>query len=113
MSASDPHLHVGKQKRRRLRYFRFPFFVIQYSQLLIHPSALKHGHSANEIKHALHFAKHHFHIDDSDGSGRILIIGPNFEGNFLELIGVITDHDELLIIHSMSLRPQFHPLLER
>jgi hypothetical protein len=104
---------VGKHKKQRLRYFRFPFSVIQYSELLIHPSALKHGHSTIEIQHAIQFSNHHFHIDDSNEADRILIIGPNIEGNFLELIGVITDRDELLIIHSMSLRPQFHPLLER
>ena len=104
---------MGKYKKQRLRYFRFPIFVLQYSEIQIHPSALKHGLSPKEIQHAIQFSHHHFHIDDSNESERILIIGPNNEGNFLELIGVITDRDELLIIHSMPLRTQFHPLLER
>ena len=104
---------MGKHKKQRLKYFRFPFSVIQYSEVLIHPSALKHGHSTIEIQHAIQFSNHYFHIDESNHADRILIIGPNIEGNFLELIGVITDRDELLIIHSMPLRTQFHPLLER
>ena len=104
---------MGKYKKRRLRYFRFPIFVLQYSEIQIHPSALKHGLFPKEIQHAIQFSNHHFHIGDSNEADRILIIGPNIEGNFLELIGVITDRDELLIIHSMHLRTQFHPLLER
>ena len=104
---------MGKHTKRRLRYFRFPFSVIQYSEIQIHPSALKHGLFPKEIQHAIQFSNHHFHIGDSNEADRILIIGPNNEGNFLELIGVITDRDELLIIHSMHLRTQFHPLLER
>ena len=104
---------MGTYKKQRLRYFRFPFSVIQYSEIQIHPSALKHGLFPKEIQHAIQFSNHHFHIGDSNEADRILIIGPNIEGNFLELIGVITDRDELLIIHSMHLRTQFHPLLER
>jgi hypothetical protein len=111
--ASDPHNKVVKKRKQKRRLLRLPIFVLQYSEVHIHPSAFKHGQSVSDIQHGLNFSRHHFRIEDSYEPERILIIGPDTHGNFLELIGIVTNKDELLIIHSLFLRQQFHPLLER
>lgn len=80
--------------------------------LRVHPSALKHGYSAEDISHALDMAVYEVVIDDDHEPPKLLIIGPDGAGNLLELVGGEVDHD-LLIWHADRCRPTYLTLLPK
>ena len=47
---------------------------------------------------------------DEDPS-KVLVIGPDDNGNLLEIVVLLLDDDRLLVIHAMPLRSQYHHLL--
>ena len=88
-------------------------FVLRYSQLKIHKTALKHGVSTLDIHHATSHAIQTFQYFDGSDRKRILIIGPDRSGNMLELIATIRSDQTARIFHAMKLRPKFQNLINQ
>lgn len=76
----------------------------------IHRSARKHGISEAAIRHALNNAISVFDLEPDTDPPKGLAIGPDADGNLLEIIWLELD-EVTLVIHAMPLRPQFHELL--
>jgi hypothetical protein len=73
----------------------------------IHPSALKHGIAAEDIRHAVENA---MSIDDRDDDTR-LYLGAARDGDLLEVVTIVREGDSELAIHAMKMRPGYLPLL--
>jgi len=78
----------------------------------IHHSAYRHGVSSEDIHHAVEHARVAFEMGADAGPRRILLIGPNRAGNFIEVIALQLEGGQHLAIHAMKLRPSFYELLE-
>lgn len=52
-----------------------------------------------------------FDLEPDADPPKILVIGPDFAGNVLEVILLVLNDDRLIAIHAMKLRRQFHELL--
>jgi hypothetical protein len=88
-------------------------FVLRYSELEIHRTALKHGVSTLDIHHATNHAIQTFQYFDEWDRKRILIIGPDSSGNLLELIATIRSDQTARVFHAMKLRPKFQNLISQ
>ena len=88
-------------------------FVLRYTELEIHETALKHGISNLDIRHVCANSSDIFELDQESYEIKILIIGPDSAGNLLEVIGLETNNQSLLIIHAMKIRKSMVTLLER
>jgi len=88
-----------------------PSFVLRYTELEIHETALKHGVSTLDIRHAENQAIRIFEYFDESDRPRILIIGPDRSGNLLELIATIRSDQTARVFHAMKLRPKFQNLI--
>ncbi|MFM8506045.1 MAG: hypothetical protein ACKOBB_13580 [Acidimicrobiaceae bacterium] len=107
------------RRKRRLRktpqpksQLPAPSFVLRYAEPEIHETALKHGVSTLDIHHACAQEFAAFEIDQGSFETKILIVGPDSAGNFLEVIGLEIDNKPLLIIHAMKLRKSMIRLIE-
>ena len=89
-----------------------PSFVLRYAELEIHETALKHGISNLDIHHVCANSSDIFELDQESDEIKILIIGPDSAGNFLEVIGLEINDQSLLIIHAMKIRKSMVNLLE-
>ena len=89
-----------------------PSFVLRYTELEIHESALKHGINTLDIHHACANSSDIFELDQESDEIKILIIGPDSAGNLLEVIGLEINDQSLLIIHAMKIRKSMVKLLE-
>jgi hypothetical protein len=74
-------------------------------------SALKHGCSIETISHANDMATYGDVLDPDDDPPKLLIIGPDEAGNFLELIGADLAGGDRLIWHAMRCRAEYLQLL--
>ena len=90
-----------------------PSFVLRYAELEIYETALKHGISNLDIRHVCANSSDIFELDQESYEIKILIIGPDSAGNLLEVIGLETNNQSLLIIHAMKIRKSMVTLLER
>jgi hypothetical protein len=81
--------------------------------LRVHKSALKHGCTTEDISHAVDMALYENVIDEDNDPPKLLIIGPDGAGNFLELIGGELADDVLLIWHADRCRLTYLRLLQR
>ena len=88
-------------------------FVLRYSELEIHKTALKHGVSTLDIHHATNHAIQTFQYFDEWDRKRILMIGPDRSGNILELIATVRSDQTARIFHAMKLRPKFQNLINQ
>ena len=88
-------------------------FVLRYSELEIHKTALKHGVSTLDIHHATNHAIQTFQYFDEWDRKRILTIGPDRSGNMLELIATVRSDQTARIFHAMKLRPKFQNLINQ
>ena len=79
--------------------------------LRVHKSALKHGYSIEDISHALDMALYEAVVDEDHDPPKLLIIGPDGAGNFLELIGGELANGDLLIWHANRCRSDYLDLL--
>jgi hypothetical protein len=74
-------------------------------------SAFKHGLTDAVIEHAVE----HWLVWNDDIVGadppRILILGPDFAGNLLEILAIEDVDGELVVFHAMPARPVFLKLL--
>ena len=87
-------------------------FVLRYAELEIHETALKHRISELDIHHVCANSSDIFELDQESYEIKILIIGPDSAGNFLEVIGLEVNDQSLLIIHAMKIRKSMVNLLE-
>jgi hypothetical protein len=76
--------------------------VIVVKDPLIAPSALKHGLSEQEIRHAY---RNPVPIWDL-GDGLTMIVGPNAAATFLE-VGYVEGDTAVVIVHAMRARAKF------
>lgn len=74
----------------------------------IHPLALTHNLTRDEIEWAIEHSEATIAIDN--GPTRIMIIGPAPDGRLLEVSGVIRDED-VLVVHADRARPDYEPLV--
>ncbi|NBS00323.1 MAG: hypothetical protein EBT42_08190 [Actinobacteria bacterium] len=109
-----------RRRKRRVRQTHQPrpheladSFVLRYADLQIHDSALKHGISEFDIRHAYENSIALFMLDQESHEVKILIIGPDSAGNLLETIVLEKEDQSLLVIHSMKIRKSMIPLIER
>ena len=77
----------------------------------VHRSAFKHGLSLDTIQNIYDHPIVVVDLDPDSDPPKVLIIGPNLDGNLIELIAIVLADDDLLIIHAMPLRPTFHRFL--
>lgn len=77
----------------------------------IRRSALKHGIAGEDIVHAVENAIEIIDLDTESDSPKVLAIGPDRSGRWLEVIWLrFVSHD--LVIHAMELRKVFEGFLE-
>lgn len=79
--------------------------------LRVHPAALKHGCTVEDISHAVDMALYDRIIDADNDPPKVLILGPDHAANILELVGRELAGDVLLIWHAMPCRPEYYSLL--
>lgn len=73
-------------------------------------SAFKHGIAEEDILHAYNNAVRLIEIEQH-GEDRLIVIGPDRAGNWLELVAMPAD-DADRIIHADRLRPKFFEFLK-
>ncbi len=88
-----------------------PSFVLRYDYVHLTDSAIKHGISEADIRHAQNQAIKIFDYFDDLDRRRILMIGPDQSGNLLELLMAINPDSSLKIFHAMRLRAKFEELI--
>jgi len=88
-----------------------PSFVLRYTHVHLTESAIKHGISEADIRHAQSQAIKIFDYFDDLDRRRILMIGPDQSGNLLELLMAINPDSSLKIFHAMRLRAKFEELV--
>ena len=77
----------------------------------VHQSAFKHGVTAEDIVHVVENAIDIIDLDTESDPPKVLAIGPDRSGRWLEVIWLrFVDHD--LVIHAMKLRKVFERFLE-
>jgi len=76
-----------------------------------HRSAFKHGYDDSGILHAIDHAVAIIDLDPDADPPKVLAIGPDEAGNFMEVIWLELDNTVQLVIHAMALRPLYHNLL--
>ena len=85
--------------------------VLRYSRVEIHRSAFKHGVAVEDIVHAVENAIEVVDLDVESDPPKVLAIGPDRSGRWLEVIWLrFAGYD--LVIHAMRLRKVFERLLE-
>ena len=77
----------------------------------IHSSARRHGCTDEDIQHAILLQLVADDLGDDDTPYRLLILGPDTAGNFLEIIVLIFDDERRMAIHAMPVRAKYLPLL--
>ncbi len=112
MPRRKPKIRKTPQPNSRPRNFA-DSFVLRYTELEIHETALKHRISNLDIRHVCANSSNIFELDQESYEIKILIIGPDSAGNLLEVIGLETNNQSLLIIHAMKIRKSMVTLLER
>jgi hypothetical protein len=81
--------------------------------LRVHPSALKHGCTIEDISHAVDMAVYEDVLDEDNDPPKLFFIGPDAAGNWLEVIGGVVENDDLLIWHAMRCRAGYLALLPK
>lgn len=76
-----------------------------------HRSAFKHGFAEPAIRHAIQHAFTVIDLDPDADPPKVLAVGPDPAGNFLEVIWLELADNVELVIHAMALRPVFLELL--
>ena len=79
----------------------------------IHPSAFKHGLTAETITHAWSTGSHRQLRIEDDQPERYLRIGTDKAGRPIELVALVFDQQRALIIHAMPARKSTLKATER
>jgi uncharacterized DUF497 family protein len=76
----------------------------------VRDAARKHGVEDRDFSHAI---DHALAIEDAgDDPDRWLVIGPDRDGNLLEVVVMTTGENTHLAIHAMPMRAKYQRLLE-
>lgn len=75
----------------------------------VYGSARKHGVSDPDIEHAIDHAVAAGEQDD----GKVLYLGPDRAGNFLEVVSVLRVDGTEIVIHAMRMRRIYEPFLRK
>lgn len=73
----------------------------------IYGSAHRHGVSDEDIEHAVSNAL----VSAQDDDGKVLYLGPDRAGNFLEVVTVEREAGDEIVIHAMAMRRMYQELL--
>ena len=73
----------------------------------IYDSARRHGVSDIDIEHGIDHAM----VVAEDDEDKVLYLGPDRAGNFLEIVTVQRDDDTEVVIHAMPMRRIYEDLL--
>jgi hypothetical protein len=73
----------------------------------IYRSARRHGVADVDIIHAVRNSLGAWDHDD----GKVLYLGPTRAGNLLEVVSVTRDDGSEIVIHAMTMRRRYEPLL--
>jgi hypothetical protein len=73
----------------------------------IFASARKHGIDDRDIEHAI---EHALAVGEQD-DGKVLYLGPDRAGNFLEVVSVLKDDGSEVVIHAMRMRRTYESFL--
>jgi hypothetical protein len=76
-----------------------------------HRSAFKHGFDESAILHAIDHAFIVIDLDPDSDPPKVLAIGIDNSGNFIEVIWLELDDTRELVIHAMALRSLYYNLL--
>ena len=76
----------------------------------VRESARKHGISDEDLSHAIEHAVTVVELEPDADPPKVLPVGPDGAGRFLEVIWLELDRGDL-VIHAMPLRPNFFDLL--
>jgi hypothetical protein len=76
-----------------------------------HRSAFRHGFDEAAIRHSIRHALTIIDLDPDADPPKVLAIGPDPAGNFVEVIWLELADDVELVIHAMALRSVFYELL--
>jgi len=88
---------------------RWTTWVSYYDILVveIYDSARRHGVSDSDIEHGIDHAM----VVAEDDEDKVLYLGPDRAGNFLEIVTVQRDDDTEVVIHAMPMRRIYEDLL--
>jgi hypothetical protein len=75
------------------------------AKVVVRPSALKHGITADRIRHAVRACP--TPLENPRFPGQMLYLAPDLHGNPLEVVGVLDDEGALVVFHAMPLRPAY------
>jgi uncharacterized DUF497 family protein len=79
--------------------------MLSYRQIIIHPAALKHGFSENDILTAFtNMIDNYALLEESD---KEIVIGWTGSGQLLEIIYLILDDNNIMVIHAMKCRKHY------
>ena len=78
-----------------------------------HRSASRHHVDPADVEHCVDNALVVVDLDVDADPPKILVIGPAFSGQLLEVIILSLPAERNLVIHAMDLRPTFYDLLPR
>ena len=72
--------------------------------IAFHPSAFRHGLTAEDIEHAWTTGQHRQGRLEDDHPERLLRVGTDPAGRPIEVVALIFDQERALIIHAMKAR---------
>jgi hypothetical protein len=90
---------------------RLFLYYTSVRMLRVHPSALNHGCSIEDISHAIDMAMYEGMLDEDNDPPKLLILGPDPAANILELVGGELAGDVLLIWHAKPCSAEYFGLL--
>jgi uncharacterized DUF497 family protein len=73
-------------------------------------SAFKRGYIEEDIYHAIQERRYD---ELFDGENRYLLIGPDQNGNLMEVLYNLLDDERVRIFHAMKCHKEYYPLLPR
>jgi hypothetical protein len=79
--------------------------MLLYRRIIIHPAALKHGFSENDISAALANMIDNYAL--AGESDKEMAIGWTSSGQLLEIIYLVLDGSSIMVIHAMKCRKQY------
>jgi uncharacterized DUF497 family protein len=80
------------------------------SDVVFRDSAFKHGYTEEDIYNAIQERRYDEFFDNEN---RYLLIGPDRNGNLMEILYNITGDDRVRVFHAMKCRKEYYALVSR
>jgi len=87
----------------------FSYYINSHVDLIIRPSARKHGILDADIRHAMEFTAFEKVLEFSP-TRRVFYLGSDRSGNVLELVAIHFQGGNVLVIHAMRMTNQYQRL---